>query len=155
MDTAAERGPGRTLHSPVPPGPGVGPRVTHLENDGMSFLEPIERVFSTLKRMAGDYAQLAVMDVRRASIQLAWLVGAGILITVLVVTAWLAGVVAVAVWLLGEGMSWPAVLAVAAVLNLVAAALVMWRVKGVFQHAPFSATLKQLKAQPVSDEKEP
>ena len=155
MDTAAERGPPRTLHAPVPPGPGVGPRVTHLETDGMSFLEPIERVFSTLKRMASDYAQLAVMDVRRASIQLAWLVGAGILITVLVVTAWLAGVVALAVWLLGAGMSWPAVLAIAALLNLIAAALVVWRVKDVFEHAPFSATLKQLKAQSVTGEKEP
>lgn len=121
----------------------------------MSFLEPIERVFATLRRMAGSYAQLAVMDVRRASIQLAWLVGAGILISVLVVTAWLAGAVALAVWLLGQGMSWPAVLSIAALLNLVGAGLVVWRIKDVFEHGPFSATLRQLKAETPAGEKEP
>jgi uncharacterized membrane protein YqjE len=105
--------------------------------------------------MASDYAQLAVLDVRRASIQLAWLVAAGILVAVLVVTAWLALVVAVAVLLLGKGMSWPGVLAVAAALNVIGAVVVLWRVKGVFQHAPFAATLRQLRAKPVQGEKEP
>jgi uncharacterized membrane protein YqjE len=106
--------------------------------------------------MGSEYAHLAVMDLRRASIQLAWLVGACILISVLVVTAWLAGVVALAVWLLGAtNISWPGVLAIAGALNLVGAGLVVWRIKGVFEHAPFSATLRQIKAQPAEGEKEP
>jgi uncharacterized membrane protein YqjE len=156
MDTAFDRGPATSARAPVPPGPGVAPAgATQIENHETSFLEPIERVFATLRRMASDYAQLVVMDVRRASIQLAWLVGAGILIAVLAVTAWLALVVACAVLLLGRGMSWPGVLAVAAALNVVGAVVVVWRVKGVFQHAPFSATLRQLKSKPVEGEKEP
>ncbi|HEY0335816.1 MAG TPA: phage holin family protein [Burkholderiales bacterium] len=156
MDNAFDRGPSRPSRAPVAPGPGAAPSSTvDIENHETSFLVPIERVFSTLRRMASDYAQLVVMDVRRAAIQLAWLVGAGILISVLAVTAWLALVVAFAVWLFGQGMSWPSVLAIAAVLNLVGAGLVIWRVKGVFQHSPFSATLRQLKSAPVQGEKEP
>jgi uncharacterized membrane protein YqjE len=108
-----------------------------------------------LRRLAVNYALLGVLDARRAAIQFAWLIGAGILITVLVVTAWLAGVVAFAVWLLGEGLSWPAVLAIAALLNLVGAALIGWRVKYVFEEKPFSAMLRQLKADPPADRPAP
>lgn len=125
--------------------------TTEPEPHESSFLEPLERMFASLRRMASNYALLAVLDMRRAAMQLAWLVGAGILIAVLVVTAWLAAVVALAVWLLGQGMSWPAVLGIAALLNLIGAGVVLWRIKDVFEHAPFSATLKQIKGEPAAD----
>lgn len=116
-----------------------------------SFLDPFERMFGSLRRMARNYALLAVLDLRRAANQLVWLVGAGILIAVLVVTAWLAAVIALAVWLLGQGMSWPAVLGIAALLNFAGAGFVVWRIKGIFEQAPFSATLKQIKGEPPAD----
>lgn len=116
--------------------------------------ESVERAFTSLRRLASGYATLAVVDLRRAAIQLAWLVGSGILIAVLVVTAWLAGLVALGVLLLGNGMSWPAVLGLAAGLNLIGALIVVWSVKHVFDEAPFSATLKQLK-HPGGDTSEP
>ena len=110
-----------------------------------SMWEPLARATAAFKRVAGSYALLAVLDMRRAAVQLAWLVGAGIVVTVLVVTAWLASVVALAVWLLGQGMSWPGVLVIAATLNVIAAGLVLWRMRNVFEIAPFAATLRQLK----------
>ena len=157
MDTATGRGPARSPHSPVPPGPGVSPsRVPpDLETGEASFLEPLERVFATLKRMATNYALLGVLDLRRAAIQFAWLIGAGIFITVLLVTAWLAGIVALAVLMIGRDMSWPAVLGTAALLNLVGAGIIGWRVKHLFDEKPFAATLRQLKAQPPGHEKQP
>ena len=88
-----------------------------------------------------------MLDVRRAAVQFAWLVAGGILIAVLIVTAWLTGVLALAIWLLGNGMSWPAVLLIAGALNLVGAALVGMRLKHVFEHVPFSATLRQFKSE--------
>src|SRR5688572_17013739 len=112
-----------------------------------SFLAPFERVFATLKRMASNYATLAVLDAQRAALQFAWLVAGGIFVSVLIVTAWLAVVVALAVWLLGSGMSWPAVLLIAAGLNLAGAAVVGLRLRNVFDHVPFEATLRQLKAE--------
>ena len=150
MDSATDRIPSAR----IPPGAAAAPSQPETTPHETSFLEPLERMFATLRRMATNYALLAVLDVRRAAVQLAWLVGAGIVIVVLVVTAWLAGVVALAVLLLGKGMSWPAVLGVAALLNLVGAALVVWRIKEVFDRAPFAALLRQIKAEPPLAEKD-
>lgn len=157
MDTAADRGRARPPHAPAPPGPGVSSsRVpADMPTGEPSFLEPLERVIATLKRMASNYALLGVLDLRRAAIQFAWLIGAGIFITVLLVTAWLAGVVALAVLMIGRDMSWPAVLGTAALLNIVGAGIIGWCVKHVFDEKPFAATLRQLKAQPPAHENQP
>jgi uncharacterized membrane protein YqjE len=69
-----------------------------------------------------------------------------------VVTAWLAGVTAVVVWLLGAGVSWPVALIIAGLLNLVGAALVAWRMHAVIDEMPFAATLRQLKAKAPAGE---
>ena len=135
MDSAADAG----LRGSPPP-----------EAQDTSFLEPIERTFGSLRRLATNYALLGVLDARRAAMQFAWLIAAGILVSVLVVTAWLAGVVALAVWLFGQGLSWPAVLSIAAGLNLLGAALVGLKVKHVFDQKPFSALLRQIKAEPAN-----
>ena len=154
MDTAAShRAPGMSSAAfDATPGVTAGSippsSVSDLEAREQSFLAPFERVFATLKRMGSNYATLAVLDVRRAAVQLAWLVAGGIFISVLVVTAWLAIVVAIAVALLGAGMSWPGVLLVAAGLNLVGAVLFGLRLKAVFKHVPFEATLRQIKSDP-------
>ena len=153
MDTAGHRG--APAASPTPTAESGLRGSPAPESQETSFLEPIERTFASLRRLATNYALLGVLDARRAAMQFAYLIGAGILITVLVVTAWLAAVVALAVWLLGQGMSWPAVLCTAAGLNLVGAAVVGWRVKHVFEEKPFSALLRQIKADPPADEKTP
>ena len=143
MDTVPGRGPAVRADLGAAPGPGAA-AASHRETEA-SFVAPFERVFATCKRMASNYATLAVLDVRRAAVQFAWLVAGGIFIAVLVVTAWLAAVIALAVWLLGSGMSWPAVLLIAGALNLVGAGIVVMRLKNVFEQVPFSATLHQIK----------
>ena len=122
-----------------------------MDSGEASFLAPFERVIATLKRIASNYATLAVLDIRRAAVQLAWLIAGGIFISMLVVTAWLAGVMALCVWLLGDVLTWPGVLLVAAGLNLVGAAIVGMRLKAVFSHVPFEATLRQIKPDDEKD----
>jgi uncharacterized membrane protein YqjE len=158
MATSASR-----AADPVPPAAfsaapetliGAAPRsATGVDMDSgeASFLAPFERVFATVKRIASNYATLAVLDIRRAAVQLAWLIAGGIFISVLVVTAWLAGVMALCVWLLGDVLTWPGVLAVAAVLNLVGAGIVGLRLKAIFAHVPFEATLRQIKPEDEKD----
>ena len=150
MDSAAYRGA-----SAAPGAADAGLRGSPAPEAETSFLEPIERTFASLRRLATNYALLGVLDARRAAMQFAWLIAAGILITVLVVTAWLAGVVALAVWLFGKGLSWPAVLSIAAGLNLVGAGLVGLKVKSIFDQKPFSALLRQIKAEPPANRVEP
>src|SRR5689334_6459265 len=151
MEATASRAPGEVPRSAFNAAPdplvGTGPAITNdLDARDASFLAPFERVFTTLKRLASNYATLAVLDIRRAAVQLAWGIGGGIFIAVLLVTAWLAGVMALCVWLLGDILTWPGVLAVAAVLNLVGAGLVGFWLKTIFSHVPFEATLRQIKS---------
>lgn len=150
MDGAAQLN--RTASAEIDPSRAPAAAAGPEQPNETSFLEPLERMFATLRRIATNYALLGVLDMRRAAVQLAWLIGAGILITVLVVTAWLALVVALAVLLLGQGMSWPAVLGIGALLNVAGAAVLVWRVKNVFTEAPFAATLRQIKAEPPQGE---
>jgi len=151
METTASRAAGEVPPSAFRAAPeallGSGPLVTDdLDAREASFLAPFERVFTTLKRMASNYATLAVLDIRRATVQLAWGIAGGIFIAVLIVTAWLAGVMALCVWLLGDVLTWPGVLLVAAGLNLVGAGIVGMWLKGIFSHVPFEATLRQIKS---------
>ncbi|HWI15946.1 MAG TPA: hypothetical protein VNT02_16890, partial [Burkholderiales bacterium] len=68
---------------------------------------PLDRAWTRLRRLAADYAVLGVLDLRRAAVQLAWLVGGGVVIAVLVVSAWMAGVTALIAYLLAREVSWP------------------------------------------------
>jgi len=107
----------------------------------------LDRAWSRLRQLAADYAVLAVLDLRRSAFQLAWLVGGGIVIAVLVVSAWMAGVTALIAYLLAREISWPLALLAAGALNLVGAGLAAWRLKAVISDVPFAATLRQLKAE--------
>jgi uncharacterized membrane protein YqjE len=108
----------------------------------------LDKAWTRLRRLAADYAVLGVLDLRRAAVQLAWLVGGGIVIAVLVVSAWMAGVTALIAYLLAREVSWPLALIVAGVVNLIGAGLAGWRLKAVLSDVPFAATLRQLKADP-------
>jgi uncharacterized membrane protein YqjE len=103
------------------------------------------RLLGEARSLVSDYALLAVLDARRAAIRLAWILSSGLVVAVLVVTAWLALVVALMVWLLGEDMPWPAALAIGAALNLVGAGALVWWMRQLVTEMPFTALLRQLK----------
>jgi Putative Actinobacterial Holin-X, holin superfamily III len=110
--------------------------------------ESIGRLLAEARSLIGDYAELAVLDARRAAIRLAWLLGAMIVTAVLVVTTWMALIAAGVVVLLGQGASWATALAIAAVLNLVGAAALGWWTLALIKELPFTALLRQLRGQP-------
>ena len=99
-----------------------------------------------IRALAVDYFSLAVVDARSAAIRLAWLLSAGLIVAVLMVTAWLALVAGALVWLLGSGVTWPAALGAAALANVVAAVILAFWMRGlVMSDPPFAATLRQLR----------
>jgi hypothetical protein len=106
------------------------------------------RLLAETRQLVSDYALLAVLDARRAAIRLAWLLSVGLIVAVLVVTAWLAGVAGAIVYMLGREMPWIAALGVAALLNLLAAgALVLW-MRRLVRELPFTALVRQLRGEP-------
>lgn len=107
--------------------------------------EAIGGLLAEARSLAGDYAELAVLDARRAAIRLAWLLAAMLVATVLVVSTWMALIAAGVVIMLGQGASWATALAIAAVLNLVGAAALGWWMLALIKELPFSALLRQLR----------
>jgi hypothetical protein len=96
------------------------------------------------RRLASDYAQLAVLDACEAGIQLALLLSVVVVVALLATTAWLAIVVALTVWIL-DATSWPIALLAAAAFNIVAGALLLLWLRSRMKEWPFAATLRQLR----------
>jgi uncharacterized membrane protein YqjE len=107
--------------------------------------ELIGRLIAEARSLVGDYAELAVLDARRAAIRLAWLLGAVLIAAVLIVTTWMALVAAGVVFMLGHGASWVTALVVAAVLNVVGAGALGWWMLALLKELPFTALLRQLR----------
>jgi len=79
------------------------------------------------------------------------LLSAGLLIAILVITAWMGFVAAGIVWMFDQGISWPLAIAVAAAINLVAAAALAWWARHLVSEMPFTALLRQLRGDPPKD----
>jgi uncharacterized membrane protein YqjE len=105
----------------------------------------VGRLLAETRSLASDYAELAVLDARRAAIRLAWLLGAVLIVAVLVVTTWMAFVAAGVVIMLGKGASWATALIVAAVVNVAGAGALVWWMLALIKELPFTALLRQLR----------
>ena len=110
-----------------------------------SLGEAVGRLLGETRQLVADYAELTVLDARRAAIRLAWILGAVLVGAVLIVTAWVVLIASGVVWVWGHGASWPTALAVAAVLNLIAAGLLGWFTLKLARELPFTALLRQLR----------
>ena len=104
-------------------------------------------LLSRSRRLTSDYLLLAVLDARSSAIRFAWLLCSGVVVAILVVTAWLALVAGGIVWMLGSGTSWVVALTAAAAVNVVGAIVLSLWMRGLFQDPPFAATLRQLRGE--------
>ena len=107
----------------------------------------IGRLLGEARGLVADYAELAVLDARRAAIRLAWLLGAVLVAAVLVVTTWMGLVAAAVVFMLGKGASWITALIVAGGINLVGAGALAWWMLALIKELPFTALLRQLRGE--------
>ena len=103
------------------------------------------RLLGEARQLVADYAELTVLDARRAAIRLAWILGAVLVGAVLIVTSWMGLVAAGIVFAWGHGASWPIALGIAALINLVAAAALGWFTLKLAKELPFTALLRQLR----------
>ena len=111
----------------------------------------IGQLLAEARSLVSDYAELAVLDARRAAIGLAWLLAAVLVGAVLLVTTWMALVAAGVMAVLGQGASWITALVVAAVLNVVGAAALGWWTLALLKELPFAALLRQLRGDPPQE----
>jgi hypothetical protein len=109
-------------------------------------------VVSDTRQLVADFAHLAVLDARRAGVRLALLLSAGLLIAVLVITAWMGFVAAGIVWMFDRGVSWPLAIGIAALLNIAGAVGLAFWARRLASEMPFTALLRQLKGNSANEE---
>jgi len=126
-----------------------GPRPARPRPPGLG--EVIGRLIGEARALAADFAELAVLDARRAAIRLAWLLAAVLVAAVLIVTTWMALVAAGVILMLGQGASWVTALAVAAFLNVLGAGALAWWMFALIKEMPFTALLRQLRGDPPQE----
>ena len=107
--------------------------------------QALGRLLGEARQLVADYAELTVLDARRAAIRLAWILGAVLVAAVLIVTSWMGFVAAGIVFAWGRGASWPIALGIAALINLLAAAGLGWFTFRLAKELPFTALLRQLR----------
>ena len=103
--------------------------------------------WANLQGLGRDYALLAVLELQRAGIGLALILAAGVVVAVLIVTAWTALVAGAIVWAIQSGTSWPVALATAAAINLVIAGWMLMQMRRHFTQIFLGATLRQLRGE--------
>ena len=110
--------------------------------------------WANLKALVQDHALLAVLEVQRAGVSLVKMIIAGIVISILVVSAWMAVLAALVGWAIGAGANWALAIFVAAIINLaVAVGLAFWAKKQL-PDLLFAATVRQLRKDVPNGENE-
>ena len=105
----------------------------------------VGRLLGETRQLVADYAELTILDARRAAIRLAWILGSVLIAAVLIITSWMGLVAAGIVFAWGQGASWPIALGIACLLNLVAAAALAGFTFKLAKELPFTALLRQLR----------
>jgi uncharacterized membrane protein YqjE len=101
--------------------------------------------WTNVKALVQDHALLAVLEVQRAGMSLVKMVAAGIIISILVVSAWMGIVAAVVVWAIGAGANWGLAILIAALVNIIVAVAIAFWAKKQIPDLLFAATLRQLR----------
>ena len=119
-----------------------------------SSTSKISLAWMNVRGLVQNHALLAVLELQRAGISLVKMVAAGIIISILVVSAWMGLVAAAVVWAVGAGANWGVALLVAAVANLAVAVGVGFWGKSQIPDLLFAATLRQLRKDAPHSENE-
>jgi hypothetical protein len=107
-----------------------------------------------VRDLACDHLELATLEAQRALSGLTKVLTAAVVVSILVVSAWLALVAGGIVWATTSGVGWTAALGIASILNLVlAAALVFW-IRHQTEEFVFAASMRQLRRSLASEEEQ-
>lgn len=111
------------------------------------LLDEARALWGELRGAAHDRVELAALETRIAGESLARMVAAGLLVGLLVLSAWLALLGAGVVVLVAAGMSTAAALLLVALVNVAAAAALVFFVRHLAHNLSFPGTVRSLKHQ--------
>ena len=110
-----------------------------------SLTQRVVTLVGDVRELLCDHLELAALEARNAGAGLVRTLCAAVVISLLVVTAWLALVAASIVWVTDAGVGWAGAVACAALANVLLAAGVAWWLRSQVRDLMFAATLRQLR----------
>lgn len=116
-----------------------------MDDSRPGLLQEAHALWSALRGVAHDRVELAALETRIAGESLARMVAAGILIGLLLLSAWLAILGAAVVGLIAAGMHPAWALLLAALLNLTGAAGLYFLVRKLARNLAFPGTVRSLR----------
>jgi hypothetical protein len=114
-----------------------------------SVLDELSDTFATARRVVSDFLELLSLEARRAGLTFVWMVACGAVAAILVVTAWLGLMAALALSAVSLGIPWVTAVAVISLANLVAAAIMTSVCVRMSRDLLFPATKRQLEPKPA------
>jgi uncharacterized membrane protein YqjE len=105
----------------------------------------VRALLTETRELARDHLELAALEAQRASVTFTRMIMAAVVISILVISAWISLVAGGLVWATETGISWPVALLIAAVVNLVLAGVLGWYIYSHVDELLFEATLRQLR----------
>jgi uncharacterized membrane protein YqjE len=120
------------------------------------LLDNLAKIVHDAGRLFVDHLELAALEAQRAADTLVRILIAAIVVTVLVVAAWMGVVAGTAIWATKAGLSLPWALLLAGGLNLAAALGIGLWIRARLPSLMFASTLRQLRgdAEAMSEESE-
>lgn len=113
---------------------------------GSGVLGEVSNVFSAARRTVSGFFELIALEARRAGLALAWIVGLGFGAAILVVSAWMGIVAALALWAVSLGLSPILAVLLLVVLNLAGAAAAIFVCIRMSKDLMFPVSRRQLKS---------
>jgi uncharacterized membrane protein YqjE len=105
--------------------------------------------FNSVRRVFSDLFRLFSLEVRRAGLTLMWMVALGVLAAMLMATAWLSLMAALALWAVSLGLTWISAMVAIALANLATAAIIAFSCVSLSRNLLFPATRRQLATAPA------
>jgi hypothetical protein len=112
------------------------------------LLEDATSLWQELRALAHEQLTLAAVETRLAGKSLVTMIAAGVIVAVLLVSAWLGLIGAVVLWLVGIGMGSSIALLLAVAANLILAMILYHLIRRESRHLQFPATLRSLRPVP-------
>lgn len=128
----------------TPPESAAGTGAAPAAPAERSITDNLASLWSACRGFLHDVAELAALEAHDAKLNLAGMIGCSLAAAVMAVTAWLLVVFSIVSYAVGNGVSWPVAMAVAAIANLTFAALLVYGVVQLSRHLWFTATRRQL-----------
>ena len=121
---------------------------------GIGVLEDAQALWHELHGLAHDRFRLAALETQRAGESLVTMVVVGVMVGVLLSSAWLGLVVAAVLWEVENGIMASSAILLAAAFNVLFALILCGIIRSKSRYLKFPATLSSLKPMPKDAEKQ-